>query len=37
MDRYEGNWVTKDFLMVYLSNSKSYDRKTRGLIDRARS
>jgi hypothetical protein len=29
MGRYEGHWVTKDFLMVYLSNSRSYDRKIR--------
>jgi len=34
MNRYEGHWVTKDFLMVYLSNSKNYHRKVRGLIDK---
>jgi hypothetical protein len=32
MDRYEGHWVTKDFLMVYLGNSRNYDRRTRGLV-----
>jgi hypothetical protein len=37
MDRYEGHWVTKDFLMVYLSNSKNYDRKIHGLIDKGRA
>lgn len=37
MDQYEGHWVTKDFLMVYLSNAKLYARKTRGLVNTRRS
>jgi len=34
MNQYKGHWVTKDFLMVYLSKSKNYHRKGRGLIDK---